>query len=203
VSATVLCSACGHANGPEARFCNRCGVQLGRRASPISVAVPAPPPAVGSTVTHVGRAYALGYDESSFAVTPAKGGPPVARFERTEQGWRRAWDRFQRLERRDAVPAWRQRTAPWILLNVAISLAVWCVIIIVDGMVLAAAGRDTEELSTSMLVGDVVALPLTIAGWMLFAYASNAARRRLALTILVGGAFALSVVMALIGQPDA
>jgi hypothetical protein len=203
VNATVVCSACGHVNGPDARFCNRCGEQLDRPPPPTAVAVPVPPPSMETTTTHTGRAYALGYDESSFAISRLSGGPPVERFERTEDGWRRAWDRFQRLDRRDAVPAWRQRTAPWILLNVAISIVTWLAILVADGVVLAVADRDTEEVSTTAGVGIAVALPLTIAGWLLYAYAASLRRRRLALACLVGGALVLVLVTSLVDQPAA
>jgi len=165
--------------------------------------VPAAPPSPGPTTTHTGRAYTLGYDESSFAISRLLGGAPVERFERTEDGWRRAWDRFQQLDRRDAVPAWRQRTAPWILLNVAISIAAWLAILLVDGVVLAATDRETEEISTTAGIGIGLALPLTIAGWLLYAYAANLQRRRLALAVLVGGALVLVIVTSLVDQPAA
>jgi hypothetical protein len=155
---------------------------------------------LGTHVTYRGRVYALGFDAASFAIWSLNGGEPIARFDRTEEGWRRAWIRFQQLDRAEGA-AWRRRTAPWILMNVCLSVALWFLVVVVEGIALWLASRDVEELTTMSGVGVFVALPLSIAGWMLFAYASSAASRRLALLILIGGAFVVAVITGVVGQP--
>jgi hypothetical protein len=191
VSASVACPSCGHPNPPGSTFCNRCGAQFERLAPPApGIAVPPPPAGTGTTTTHTGRVYALGYDATSFAIVPLTGDPPVERFERTEDGWGRAWDRFQRLDRRDAAPFWRQRTGLWILMNAVIGFIVWIAILAIAVAALEIAGRETDELTAVAETAIGVALPVTIAGWLLFAYAASRTRRLVALAVLVGGALA-------------
>lgn len=168
----------------------------------MSTPVPPPPPA-GATITHPGKVYGLGYDDTSFGIWPLAGGPVIERFERSEEGWRRAWARFQQLDRRDAVPPWRRRTAAWILLNIVIGLAVWFAILVVDAMAIAIADLETEEISGLAGAGMGIAIPMTLAGWLLFAYAGDYRRRRLAFVLLVCGALVLAVVTGLVGQPEA
>lgn len=168
----------------------------------MAATVPPPPPG-GTTITHRGTVYGLGYDEASFGIWPLAGGAAIERFERTEDGWRRAWERFQRLDRRDKVAPWRRRTAGWILLNVLIGIVLWFAILIVEGIALAIAELDTEEIAGTTGAGIGIAIPMTLAGWLLFAYAGDRRWRNLALVVLVGGALVLAVVTGLVGQPEA
>jgi hypothetical protein len=153
-------------------------------------------------ITHPGRVYGLGYDATSFAIWPLSGGPALERFDRSEEGWRRAWTRFGILDRRDATPTWRRTSAPWILVNVLLGIAVWIGVAVVEVAVLIGAGRDVDELADSTAAGYTLALPLSIAGWVLFAYAGSRRARWFWLVLLVGGGLALSIVTGVIGQPE-
>ena len=220
----MTCPNCGHENAPTARFCGRCGTPLDPSASapnlsaqiPIAMptatpsadasaapaAWPAPPAVVGTRYTNLGNVYGLGFGPTFFGIWPLQGGPAVQTFERTKVGWEAAWRRFQELDRRDAVPAWRRATVGWVLLDILIGFVLWFLILIVEAAVLIAAHKQTEDLTDTSAAGVVIALPMVMAGWLVFALARNRKVRWLALIVLTGGALVVAIAFGIAGQPE-
>ena len=164
-----------------------------------------PPPGASSPfqLTHQGHVYGLGFGPSFFAIWRLEGGPPVETFDRTQEGWERAWRRFQQLDRREHVPAWRRPGAGWILLHVALGALLWFALLMVEGMVLVAADRETQEITDGAAAGFVLALPLTIAAWMLFVYLGSWRARWISFLVLMGTTVALTIGTGLATQPTA
>lgn len=152
-------------------------------------------------LTHRGHVYGLGFGPTFFGIWRLEGGSPVETFERTQQGWERAWARFRRLDARDHVPRWRRPSAGWILLNLVIAISLWLGALVIDALVLLAAGRDTEELTDTASGGAAIALPLTVAAWMLFVYLGSRRARWIALLVLGGAALAVTIGTGLAAQP--
>ena len=163
---------------------------------------PAPPAAVETQFTNLGKVYGLGFGPTFFGIWPLPGGPAVQTFERTQAGWKAAWRRFQELDRREAVPAWRRATVGWVLLDILIGFALWFLILIVEAAVLIAAHRQTENLTDTSAAGVVIALPMVMAGWLVFALARNRKVRCLALIVLVGGALVVAIAFGIAGQAE-
>lgn len=93
----------------------------------------------------------------------------------------------------DERPAWRQGHAGWALIHLAIGVGVWIAGLFCAGVVLAMAGRTSEQLDAS---GDgsaatvLLSLAGAICGWLLFAYMrGSAARRWAAFAVVVGGSW--------------
>jgi hypothetical protein len=220
----MTCPSCGRENPPAARFCGRCGTPLdpGARAPTVSAQIPiamptATPPAgadiaaaawpaqpavVETQYTNLGTVYGLGFGPTFFAIWPLQGGPAIETFERTQAGWEAAWRRFQELDRRDAVPAWRRATVGWVLLDILIGFALWFLVLIVEAAVLVAAHKQTEDLTDTSAAGVVIALPMVMAGWLVFALARNRKVRWLALIMLAGGALVVAITFGIAGQAE-
>lgn len=165
---------------------------------------PLPPPPEGrveATITHRGRVYGIGFDADSFAVWPLAGGTPLHRSPRTEAGWREAWDRFQTLERRDAIPGWRRPVVGWILAHIVLSLVIWFCVIALDVLSLRAAGRDVDEITDTASAGVLISLPMAIGGWISFVYLKRRALRWSLLAALVGGALVVALAFGFAEQP--
>lgn len=223
----MTCPSCGRENPPGARFCGRCGTQLDpgagsptgtaqipartplatpesttpTAAAPAPASWPAPPAAAETRFTHLGKVYGLGFGPTFFGIWSLEGGSPVQTFERTQAGWEAAWRRFQELDRRDAVPAWRRATVGWVLLDVVVGFALWLLILIVEAAVLIAAHKQTADLTDTSAAGVLIALPMALAGWLVFALARNRKVRWLALVVLAGGALAVATSFGIAGQP--
>lgn len=168
------------------------------------VRTPLPPPPEGraeATITHRGRVYGIGFDDDSFAVWPLAGGGPLHRSPRTEAGWREAWARFQALDRRDAIPGWRRPVAGWILVHVALALVLWFSVIVLDVLVLSAAGHGVDEVTDTTSAGLLIALPMAIGGWVSFVYLKRRALRWSVLAALLGGALVVALAFGFAGQP--
>jgi hypothetical protein len=67
--------------------------------------------------------------------------------------------------------------------------------------VLIAAHKQTEDLNDTSAAGVVIALPMAMAGWLVFALARNRKVRWLALVVLAGGALAVTTSFGIAGQP--
>lgn len=223
----MTCPSCGLENPPGAGFCGRCGTQLDPGAgaptgtaqipagtplatpqptTPAAAATapaswPALPVAAETQFTNLGTVYGLGFGPTFFGIWSLEGGPAVQTFERTQAGWEAAWRRFQELDRRDSVPAWRRATVGWVLLDVVVGFALWVLILIVEAAVLIAAHKQTEDLNDTSAAGVVIALPMAMAGWLVFALARNRKVRWLALVVLAGGALAVATSFGIAGQP--
>ena len=162
-----------------------------------------PPPGAESPfeLTHRGHVYGLGVGPRSFGIWRLDGGPPVETFERTQAGWEAAWRRFQSLDLRDHVPAWRRSRVGWILLHLALGIALWFAVLVIEGMVLVAADRDVEEVTDATGGGAAFALPLSVAAWMLFVYLGSRRARWWSFLALFGGALLVAIWTGLAAQP--
>lgn len=87
------CPSCGRGlSEAETAFCGGCGAALtGARPMP-----PAPPL---PTFTHLGSQWALGYTPSEYGIWDRQSGAPAHSYERTDAGWKQAWDQYSRMER--------------------------------------------------------------------------------------------------------
>ncbi len=97
----------------------------------------------------------------------------------------------------DARPAWRDGHAGWTLIHLAIGVGVWFGGLFAAGVVLAIAGRTSEQLDAS---GDgsaatfLLSLAGAVCGWLLFAYLrGSAARRWVAFAVVAGGTWLVMV----------
>ncbi len=164
-----------------------------------------PPPGAESPIqlTQRGHVYGLGFGPDYFGIWRLEGGPPVETFERSQAGWDTAWRRFRSLELRDHVPVWRHPRAGWILLHVVLGVALWFGVLVIEGMVLTAAGRETDELTNASEGGAAFALPLSIAAWMLFVFLGSRRARWSSLLACLGTALAVAIWTGLAAQPVA
>lgn len=97
----------------------------------------------------------------------------------------------------DDRPPWRDGHAGWALIHLAIGVGVWVAGLFAAGVVLAIAGRTSEQLDAS---GDgaagtfLLSLAGAICGWLLFAYLrGSAARRWTAFGVVAGGTWLVMV----------
>jgi hypothetical protein len=75
------------------------GSTAGSIATPAPMSTPDESPSASVQYTHSGFRYVLGYAAESFGIWDRQSpGGPVETFPRTDDGWRRAWIRFVRLE---------------------------------------------------------------------------------------------------------
>lgn len=145
----------------------------------------------------------LGFVPGAFAIWRFEGAPPIETFEWTSAGWKQAWRRYQYLERDEAVPAWRQPRAGWILLHIVIGVVLWLAVAFVDGMVLGAVGRDLEVVTDAAGAGMAVAFPLCLAAWICFVYLRSERARWSAFLGLLGLALVVAIWTGVAGQPAA
>lgn len=170
----------------------------------MSTGLPPPPDAPTEyRLTHRGDVYGLGLGPGFFGIWRLAGGPPVETFERTQAGWEAAWRRFGALDRRDRVARWRRGSAGWILLHLAIGVALWFALLIVEAGVLVAADRETEELTDAAGSGVAFALPLSVSAWILFVYLGSRRARWWALLGLLAAGLAVAIGTGLATQPAA
>ena len=88
------CPNCAEENPEEATRCRSCGGLFAGDA-PWVEALPPPPDDEVLQYTHSGRRYLLGYGRDFFGVWDrALPGRPIARYPRTDAGWRQAWSAF-------------------------------------------------------------------------------------------------------------
>jgi hypothetical protein len=218
----VRCPNCGQENQAGAAFCLRCGTQLGEPASEALASSggrpqpPAPPQAAptppashepGETeLTHRGHAFGAGYGADFYGVWDLRvAGEPVARFERTPIGWEAAWRKFQELDSRQAVPAWRRTGVGWIILHILIGFVVLGFVqAFVIGGVLVAFDRATDPLEPRTSAAVTLAAFVGLVAWLLFVYLNRGSRVRwLAFLATLLSAFAIALVVSLIAQPAA
>jgi zinc-ribbon domain len=217
----LTCPNCGQENQPSSAFCLRCGSALTTTPTPPGEEVVPPNPAWGGAVptpavssveyqlTHRGTAYGIGYGPTFYGVWDLRvGGSPAATFDRTPIGWEAAWRRYQELETKGGVRSWRQARPGWILLHILIAAAIWFLQVILVGVILVAANRDTERFSRDPdpAIGGAALLTIitSLAGWILFVYLR--ARIGVRWAVLLGltvPAFALFVAISLANVPAA
>jgi hypothetical protein len=219
----MRCPNCGQENRAEAAFCLQCGTQLaevaasGPAAPSAQAAEQAAPPQMAPTppvphepgeteLTHRGHAFGAGYGADFYGVWDLRvAGEPVARFERTPIGWEAAWRKFQELDSRQAVPAWRRPNVGWIILHIFIGfVAIGFVQAFVIGGVLVAFDRATEPLEPRTSAAITVAAFIGLVAWLLFVYLNRASRVRWVafLATLLSG-LTVALVVSLIAQPAA
>lgn len=161
--------------------------------------VPPPPP----EISHRGRAYGIEMGPTFFAVWDLRDpGPPVATFSRDQMGWEAAWQRFRELERRDALPRWRDGAPWWVLVHLAIAVAFWVGLVFLEVLVLVVANRDTDQMSDASTGAIFAALPPVIVGWFSFVQWRASSRARwLALLGILGTALLVSTWVAVAATP--
>lgn len=219
----MRCPNCGQENRGEAAFCLQCGTQLAEVAasgpagtsehaaqtSALQQATPTPPVShePGDTeLTHKGQAFGAGYGADFYGVWDLRvAGEPVARYERTPIGWEAAWRKFQELDSRQAVPAWRRPNVGWIILHILIGfVALGFVQAFVIGGILVAFDRATDPLEPRTSAMITVAAFIGLVAWLLFVYLNRAPRVRWVVflsTLLTG--FTIALVVSLVAQPTA
>lgn len=122
---------------------------------------PQPPPTAPQerpVIAQSGRRYSFGYADDFVGVwDQRKGGPPVARFPRTDEGWQAGWDYYSGLENSSspdgswsAGPAPRGWTAapakaPWIIAGGIVLASVIVAVAIVSGRGSSAPDGGTSE----------------------------------------------------------
>ncbi len=157
-------------------------------------------------LTHRGHVFGLGYGPDFYGVWDLRvAGDPVARFERTPIGWEAAWRKFQEMDSREAVPAWRRPGVGWIILHILIGFIVLGFVqASVVGGVLVAAGRSTDPLASRTSAVLTIAAAVGLIAWLLFVYLSKTARFRWTafLATLLGG-FTIALLVSLAAQPAA
>lgn len=219
----MQCPNCGQENQSGAAYCLRCGTRLGESSGsgtsppgdqPASASVaretaPSPPvfPDVSETeLTHRGHVFGLGYGPDFYAVWDLRvAGDPVARFERTPIGWEAAWRKFQELDSRQAVPAWRRPNVGWIILHILVGfVALGFVQAFVIGGVLVALDRVTDPLEPRTSAAITVTAFIGLVAWLMFVYLNRSSRIRwvVFLATLLSG-FAIGLVVSLVAQPAA
>lgn len=219
----MQCPNCGQENQLGAAYCLRCGTRLGDPSpsgasrpgdQPASASVaretaPGPPvfPEVSETeLTHRGHVFGLGYGPDFYGVWDLRvAGDPVARFERTPIGWEAAWRKFQEMDSREAVPAWRRPGVGWIILHILIGFIVLGFVqASVVGGVLVAAGRSTDPLASRTSAVLTIAAAVGLIAWLLFVYLSKTTRFRwTAFLVTLLGGFTIALLVSLAAQPAA
>lgn len=163
------------------------------------------PRSTDTGLTHRGEVFGLGYGSDHYAVWDLrKAGEPVVRFEPTAIGWEAAWRRFHELERAHGIPAWRRRSIGWILLHVYIGLiALGFLQGFLLGFVLALAGRDLDQFSSSTSWGLALMVLAGLSAWLLFVFLTRSTAFRWAVFVgLLGAGFAAALVLGLATQPS-
>jgi len=152
-----------------------------------------------TVITHRGQLYGAGYGPNFCAVWDLRpGGAIVATFERSQAGWQQAWERFQELESRDAMPQWRQPKIGWVLLQLGLGLVVWFLVAIVVALVVQLTGRDLGGLSDAQNGAVGLTFFTTLTGWLLFVYMRKPARTRwIVLAAVLGGGLLVSIILVL------
>jgi hypothetical protein len=175
-------------------------------AQPAQV-VPSPPVSHEpgeAELTHRGQAFGAGYGADYYGVWDLRvAGEPVARFERTAIGWEAAWRKFQELDSRQAVPAWRRPNVGWIIVHILVGfLVLGFVQAFVIGGVLVAAGRSTDPLLPRTSAVLTIAAAVGLIAWLLFVFLNRPARFRwMVFLVMVLGVFTLALVVSLAAQP--
>ena len=223
----MRCPHCGQENRDGSVFCQNCGKSLAEAApqpapapqplqpqQPQQPAQPEPtpaqtwaaPPAEEEQVSHRGQTYAVGWGPTYYAVWDLRTGQRVAGFDRTAIGWETTWHRFQELESRTTIPSWRRPNA-WIVAHIGIAILIWFVELFLVGIVLAAAGRETQDaqlIADAMGGSTALALLTALVGWMLFVYLRKSPGVRwITLLVLLIVGFAVMTAVGLANLPVA